>query len=514
MKVTSFGHSSFLLEMLSPEGEPVRILGDPWLSDYVIGDLVGRFPRVRLKHQQLPPIDALYFTHSHTDHFDPYSILDLWQNLPQRPMILLPQSIQYLVPLLEEFLPGVSITVLEDNLPIDVNGINVTALLNPERRPTNEDDVMILVVENDTEVFVCESDALLPFYDPEAREAISAYLGEGSAETAVFLTTKNELAASMASLSAKSVEDRIAFVAGSEDRTLQEVTEIFTPMPDHESDLWMNSTLVRLVGGQGICFPQEVDPQWNRVLFPIRIADRVAMEREVVAQNEMAVQIEEFLPGVTHILENGQLVDRQPCRFIELLDREEDREFDGEIALFENFPEAPLREDVRNHDEQERRILDLLNQRFLPYLIGMREPPVQHLLSGNGGQYVVRVRYGVTEDFSERDYGISFADLKFSAQPLSGDPDEAYWANDLDDYFAGKADDFSTFCRTAIPATTRRFWDALGMPYLNNDLVERKQRLHFQRARDGQSLADYVLPFYEFYNSTENEDYPVDAEEL
>ena len=48
MNVLALGHSCFLLEMLpGEETEPVRILADPWLSDHVIGDVMGRFPRIR-----------------------------------------------------------------------------------------------------------------------------------------------------------------------------------------------------------------------------------------------------------------------------------------------------------------------------------------------------------------------------------------------------------------------------------------------------------------------------------
>ena len=55
MKILSLGHSSYILEMTPAGGEPVRILADPWLSDYLIGDLMGRFPRVRLALQALQP---------------------------------------------------------------------------------------------------------------------------------------------------------------------------------------------------------------------------------------------------------------------------------------------------------------------------------------------------------------------------------------------------------------------------------------------------------------------------
>ena len=81
MKILSLGHSSYILEMIPEGGEPVRILADPWLSDYLIGDLMGRFPRLELDLSALEPIHAIYLSHSHPDHLDPYSLLRLRQLL-------------------------------------------------------------------------------------------------------------------------------------------------------------------------------------------------------------------------------------------------------------------------------------------------------------------------------------------------------------------------------------------------------------------------------------------------
>ena len=36
------------------------------------------------------------------------------------------------------------------------------------------------------------------------------------------------------------------------------------------------------------------------------------------------------------------------------------------------------------------------------------------------------------------------------------------------------------------------------MPFLNNDLVQRKIRHHFEQAKAGRSAADHVLPLWSF----------------
>lgn len=522
MRILSLGHSSFLVEMENGDGETIRILGDPWLSDYAIGDLMGRFPRVRIDYSRVPEIHGIYLTHSHTDHLCPYSLIELWKSLPNQPMLLLPHSLQYLTDVFEKYLPGVSILVLEDNRTIDFFDLDITALFNREKRSTNEDDVMLLLLENGSEILLVESDALLPFYDAESRDAISAYLGgdgEGL-DTVVFLTTKNELGATMASLHAQNLDDRVTFVAGAEDRTQAEIAEIYTPMDSDAPDLWDNDRLVRLIGGQGLCYPQAIDPDWNRVLFPITVAERVEMERSAVEEYDLAHQVEEFVSGYYHVLEDGELVEREPCGFLELLDDEEDREYDPELELFEDFPVAPLVVDERDYEAQERKILEILNTRFLPYLIGYRQPPIEHLLTAYGGAYVVRVRYGTPEDWEDRDYEISFGRLRFGRSTTGGTGQEWYWANDLDDYLEGRADDFSTFCRhpLELEASERRLWDCLGMPYLNDDLVRKKVELHFELAQSGKSVEDWVLPFYAVEvedddDDDDDEDEEDDAEE-
>ena len=188
------------------------------------------------------------------------------------------------------------------------------------------------------------------------------------------------------------------------------------------------------------------------------------------------------------------LLERERAPSLELLDREDERIFDPELELFEDFPRAPLRNDAR--DEDPRRLLEILNSRFLPHLVGARTPPVEHLLAANGGEYRVRIRHGTIERHRDVDYRISFARLQFHEVETSGDPDEHYWAHDLEDYLDGRCDDFSTFCRHPLVEGEPRFWSCLGLPYLNNDLVEKKVRYHFERARRGESVDEWVLGFY------------------
>ncbi len=498
MNVTSLGHSGFLLEMQPrPDAAMVRILADPWISDTVIGDLQGRFPRVRLDYDALGTIHGIFLSHAHTDHLDPYSLVELWQKLDSRPALLLPESLRFLEKLLCEALPDVEIHFLAHREAVDFHGLSAMAFFSPETQPTNEDDVMVLVVRSESEVFLNEADALLPFYHPAVREELASLLSGPEIVSACMVTTRNEGGSTMSMLAASNVEDRRQRVDRCLERSYEEIDEMYALLDiDGGEDLWENERLVRLIGGEGICYPQALGTDWNRVLFPICLSDRVRMENEVAQQYEHRHKVEEFVPGQIHRIHDGSLESRESCPFLKLLDREEDRAFAPALECFEDFPEAPLRDDERDSTSQAVAILNCLNQRFLPHLTGARRPPVEHLLGENGGQYRVRVRYGTTTDHRDADYAITFERLRFEESAAEGEPDEHYWANDLEDFLEGRCDEFSTFCRRPLPAKAQRLWLTLGLPYLNNDLVEKKLRYHFERARRGESLEKWVLQFY------------------
>ena len=493
MELLSLGHSAFRLE-LAPAGggPPVRILGDPWLSDYCVGDLMGRFPRLDLDLARLGPIDAIFLSHSHTDHLDPYSLHALWRELDPKPALLVPVSLAFLEATLAEHLPGVEIVTLRDRERIGFRGVEVEAFFDPLARGTNEDDVMVLVVDNGREVFLNEADALLPLYEPDVRDLVAGYLAHR--ETAVFLTTRNELAATMGSLSATDAADRRRRVAAALQATGEEIEAILAPLDDGSDPLWGNGHLVRLVGGQGLAWPADIPGDFNGVLFPVRVADRVRMERDLLGAFDGACDVEEFVPGAVHVLEGGVLAARRDAPFLRLRDDEADRHYDPEADLFSPFPAAPLRDEER--EEPRERILTALSDRFLPWLIGLGAPPIERLLTESGGEYRVRVRYGTTKGHEEIDYRIGFARLGFEPVEPEGEPDEHYWANDLEDFFDGRADEFSVFVRRPLGGKAQRFWHCLGLPYLNQDLVEWKLRLHFERAAAGGTPGEWVRPFY------------------
>lgn len=498
MKLTALGHSSFLLEMANDDGELVRVLGDPWLTDYVIGDAMGRMPRIRVGDADWPQIHGIYLSHSHTDHLDPYSLVPLWQQLDPKPQILLPQSIAYLAPLLAEFLPGAECLVLNELEALDCHGLSVRGLFNLEELGTNEDDVMMLCVESAHELFLAEADAVFPYADPVARDAMTSLLRPELNSVGV-LAIKNELHTLMASVHARSVEQREELVNEAITSSLDEIESMYVGLDELEQDLWDDPRVTRFIGGQGICFPQRVDPRWNRVLFPYPLEARAEHERNSAEAYGREVHVSAFRPGWTFETQVGAPT-ASPTSWVELLDQEQDIEFEADLELFEEFPDAPLVCRPLDPDTFEPCLLQALNERFLPWLIGRRQPPIEHLLSHYEGEYRIRVRHVADgkdpSGFHEKDYRITFDELRFQPCSAAGEAQEVYWALDLDDYFEGRCDDFTTFARRQPGGEARHFWDCLGMPYLNNDLVQKKLRYHFERAQAGRTVEEFVLPFY------------------
>jgi hypothetical protein len=276
----------------------------------------------------------------------------------------------------------------------------------------------------------------------------------------------------------------------------QAVRQLYAPVEDAEvaqDDVWQGEQVLRIVHGQGLGAAPELDPRWQRVLFPVQVADRVRMERAVAAELGCQHSIDALTVGSTHTIAAGRLVDVSPEPWLMLLDDEGERGFDAASDFAPVLPWAPLRRDPRDRDAQSARILAALNQRFLPHLHGLRSPPVLHLLADHGGQYRVQVHFGGALGDESRDFVLGFGGRDFVLQESDGsEPQEAYWANDLEDFLDGRCDEFSTFGRQQFPVSAMRLWESLATPLLNSDLLAKRVQLHFERAAAGLSPGAWV----------------------
>lgn len=84
-----------------------------------------RKTKVKLDPLKLATIDAIYISHSHTDHLDPYTLIEIYSAYsseqdfsPVRndknkgPTLLIPFTLEYLAPLFREYLGDIDIRIL------------------------------------------------------------------------------------------------------------------------------------------------------------------------------------------------------------------------------------------------------------------------------------------------------------------------------------------------------------------------------------------------------------------
>ena len=495
MQITALGHSCVLVDF-QQDLQHTRILVDPWLSDHSTGDAMGRFPRLRLEIDALGPVHAVYLTHAHCDHLDPYTLVRLWRELAFPPVLLLPVSLSFLLPVLHAHLPSLDVRLLAPHTPMMFRGLELLGFYDIGLETTNEDDVMILVATNGAERVLVEADARLSLELLDFRAFISALMCQPGIDSAVYLTTENELSGTMASRLCPTAEAREAVRSIAIDELLEEASMLYEPVSDPD-DIWQDERVLRLIHGQGLTAPQELDDRWQHILFPVRIADRVEEERAVAARSGCRHHIDSLTPGCVHTITSGRITQRMPASGLVLLDQEADRRFASELTFSPSLPCAPLRSDARDQRQQRAQILALLNDRFLPFLHGQQQPPVLHLLAAYGGSYRVRVRFGCAREHEVRDFVFGFSEPRFiEVQPSESPPQESYWANDLEDFLGGRCDEFSTFCRQQLPADEMRLWVCLATPLLNSDLVSKRVALHFERARQGLSPGSWVMEMW------------------
>jgi L-ascorbate metabolism protein UlaG (beta-lactamase superfamily) len=47
-------------------------------------------------------LDAVFISHAHMDHFDPYSLINIFSKLKNKPLLLLPETLEYTQDLLKK----------------------------------------------------------------------------------------------------------------------------------------------------------------------------------------------------------------------------------------------------------------------------------------------------------------------------------------------------------------------------------------------------------------------------
>lgn len=475
----------------------MRIFVDAWLSDFSVGDLMERSVKVELDMEKIKTVDAIYVSHSHTDHLDPYTLIPIYQNA--NPILLLPYTLAFVVPLIREYIPTIRIEILYPHQAFQHEGISITGHMFPQNTITNEDDVMMLSIENDRELLFAEIDTLPEEDDLDTQKQLFRILTKKSYETVCYLASRNELPGQLPVLDLP-IKKRKAFrdeyIAGRKEEMYFSYQkgeyEDFANFPN----IYEIPNLVRGFIGQGIVYPRRFSLDYARVqIFPLE--EIASMESDIARECGYEFSQKALLPGRQYKVENGNIeTGRKECPIGELIiDREHGNLESTDPRLYADAPLFP-RENLDIVTEK-RRILEVLNARFLSYWSASAVASLRStLIKNHDGCYRIGLKVQNAETVV---FEYSLADVVFREVPYSTELhiDEDYWLLDIVDFLDGRQELYSNFWHRLDPKKIYRLWTCLGANFCNHDLLLNKYRLHFERAKSGLTVESFVSEVYD-----------------
>ena len=528
MIITPLGHTEFMVDIANDTGRNIRIVVDGWFSDFSIGDLMERSVKVELDMEKIKTVDIIYVSHSHTDHLDPYTLLPIYKNA--NPILLLPYTLAFVVPLIREYIPTIHIEILYPHQAFHYEGISITGHMFPQNTITNEDDVMMLSIENDRELLFAEIDTLPEEDDLDTQKQLFRILSKKPYETVCYLASRNELPGQLPVLDLpikKRKSFRDEYIAGRKEEMYFSYQkgeyEDFANFPN----IYEIPNLVRGFIGQGIVYLRRFSLDYARVqIFPLE--EIASMESDIARECGYEFPQKALLPGRQYKVENGNIeTGRKECPIGELIiDREHGNLESTDPRLYADAPLFP-RENL-DIDGAKKQILEVLNTRFLPYWSASVVASLRSaLIKNHDGCYRIGLKVlipptekGESEGFIQEGiphslthpnlpfsgkgyeqiiFEYSLADIAFREVPYSSalHIDEDYWLLDIVDFLDGRQELYSNFWHRLDPKKIYRLWTCLGANFCNHDLLLNKYRLHFERAKSGLTVESFVSEVYD-----------------
>lgn len=496
MIIDYLGHSEFLVKIQNASGKEVRILCDTWLSPYVVGDLMGRNPIFTINYTALWYIDLIYISHSHSDHLDPYTLIDIYKNLEQAPILVLPETLSFLTSLFEKYIDGIQIHILKNKDVFLYEWIKLRGFIFNNTEITNEDDVMSLFISNDEEILYTEVDCVPPD-TPETRNYIYRIFTEKRYQNILYLATRNELEGNLQLLDMSSTDERKKLCRDYEESRKESIEYEYAKFSENiveYRDVTKIPWFLRVYIGQWICFPIQIDPSYLQVrVMPLE--HNVQWDTYYSRQYGKKFFIGFFEAWKSYKVQNAKAIFVWDIWYLQNFIFENPK-IDISASISRKYLQGPLSSQLSNFTEQEKILLSLLNTRFLPYWIWNAADPLKNAMTKNG-RYVIKVLFWNAESFEARFYVLDFARFVFErSQKDFSDYDEKYWMNDVFDFYNWEQELYSNFHHALEKWKAYRFWTALGANFLNNDLVYKKFELHFKRAILGHTTEEFVLPVY------------------
>ncbi len=491
-------HSEFMINIKNWEWKDVKIMSDSWLSNYAFWDLMARNPTIKIDYTKLENVDAIFISHSHCDHFDPYTLFEMYKNFNNLPVLLIPETLKFLIPLIEKYLPNFTYKILRNKEEITISWIKVKWLIFENDYITNEDDVMTLFVYNDTEIIYAEVDTLPPEID-EIHKYIFDTFTSKKFSTVLYIATRNELEWNIKLVDMVDLNKRKAFASEYIKNRKEEIERNYAKfeawLVEH-LDIQSVPKFCKAFIWQWICYPAKLDK--NALKVKVLWLEEVAnLEKKISNKYNYNFPITHFEAWCSYEINNSRFIKLWKISYLKevnLVNLEADLQ-----AKFKRFySNWPINNEKRDEKNQEKIILNIINNRFLPYQLTNLEDPLKNIILTKKRDYTIKINYWFDWNYTEKFYSYWFWSFSFNeiSQKDKNIFDEDYYANDLEDFIDWRQELYSNFWHKLNPKCSYRLWTMLWTNFLNNDIVYKKYELHFERAISWKNVNTYVEDIY------------------
>lgn len=240
----------------------------------------------------------------------------------RKPLLLLPFTLAYLVPLIREYLGDIHIEILTPKKPYLLSGIEITGYMFSQSEITNEDDVMMLAISNGDELLFAEIDTLPDDTDADVQGELYRILTKKDYTTVCYLASRNCLdgALPLLDLSPNKRQNFIREYKSTQKEEIHFSYEKYTYEEYEEMEnIYTIPGFVRGFIGQGIAYPASLSPElFSLSIFPL---DEVASLHADIAKGygyDFAQKA--LIPGRQYRIENGTIeTGRKECPIGELI---------------------------------------------------------------------------------------------------------------------------------------------------------------------------------------------------
>jgi hypothetical protein len=314
-------------------------------------------------------------------------------------------------------------------------------------------------------------------------------------ENATYMSTRNELEWNFKILEAKNIDERLKIIKDYTEERKEEIEynyyrfdEDFIECSDIQDLPYFSKALI----GQWIVFPTSINPDFLKIRI-LNLEEEAKLEKDISKKYKKTFEVVWFNPWKVYEIKWKKITEIWDSEFLSEIIYTNPKA-DIKLELFKTDREWPLDNRKWNYKAQEWKILQMLNNKFLPYRLANTQDNLKNaILNSKNHKYVVKVRYWNKEEFFERNYYFDFSSTQFEEERWEHSSyNEDYWANDLEDFLEWRQELYSNFWHKLRKDKTYRVWTCLWANFLNNDLIYKKFELHFKRASIWESVDSFV----------------------